>query len=699
MTIPSDYAERVYAGVLGKLIGVYLGRPFEGWSYDRIMRELGEIRDYVQVRPGVPLVVTDDDVTGTFTFARSLADNGYPADLTPEQIGGTWLNYTVEGRTIFWWGGLGNSTEHTAYLRMKHGMPAPESGAIATNGKTIAEQIGAQIFIDGWAMVAPGDPERAADLARRAASVSHDGEAVYGSQVIAAMEAQAFVESDLDTLLNTALSLIPADSTINRVIADVREWHAGEPDWRKTREKIAANYGYDKFRGPCHMVPNHALIHLALLYGNDDFAESLMIVNTAGWDTDCNSGNVGCLLGIKNGLATIDDSGVDWRAPIADRLYLATADGGRAISDAVAETYHLVNAGLALQDQPPSQPKDGARFHFDLPGSVQGFQADDSSLKLDNVAGESELGQRRLALRLTAGSVGRAATATFIPPEAIDMPGYLLLASPTLYPGQQVTASLSADAENSDPLGLGLFLRHYGDGDELVTVDGPVEKAAPGERFALKWQVPDTGGQPIAEIGIRLESSAAPSVGYLDFLTWEGSPDVTFTRPEGSGKLWRRAWVDAVSQFDARWPESFRIVQNEGTGLLSQGTVDWQDYRVTSTITPYLAKQAGIAARVQGLRRYYALVLADNGEVQLVKAKDGEITVLAAEQHPWQDFAPVELSLDVTGNHLQGWVDGQQRFDLTDHSDPWQAGGVALIVTEGCIGTDAVAVKGAAKAR
>ena len=28
MSIPADYLERVYAGVLGKLIGVYLGRPF-----------------------------------------------------------------------------------------------------------------------------------------------------------------------------------------------------------------------------------------------------------------------------------------------------------------------------------------------------------------------------------------------------------------------------------------------------------------------------------------------------------------------------------------------------------------------------------------------------------------------------------------------------------------------------------------------
>ena len=43
MSLPIDYAERVYAGVLGKIIGVYLGRPFEGWTYERIMAELGEV--------------------------------------------------------------------------------------------------------------------------------------------------------------------------------------------------------------------------------------------------------------------------------------------------------------------------------------------------------------------------------------------------------------------------------------------------------------------------------------------------------------------------------------------------------------------------------------------------------------------------------------------------------------------------------
>jgi hypothetical protein len=127
------------------------------------------------------LVVTDDDISGTFTFLRALPDYGNCLKLTPAQIGQTWLNYIIEQRTILWWGGLGNSTEHTAYLRLKSGVAAPESGSIALNSRTVAEQIGAQIFIDGWAMVAPGDPELAADLARRAASVSHDGEAVHGA--------------------------------------------------------------------------------------------------------------------------------------------------------------------------------------------------------------------------------------------------------------------------------------------------------------------------------------------------------------------------------------------------------------------------------------------------------------------------------------------------------------------------------------
>ena len=74
--------------------------------------------------------------------------------------------------------------------------------------------------------------------------------------------------------------------------------------------------------------PNHALIILSLLYGDDDFQKTLMIVNTAGWDTDCNSGNVGCLLGIKNGIEGIL-KGPDWLTPFKDIIYCPTAIGSQ----------------------------------------------------------------------------------------------------------------------------------------------------------------------------------------------------------------------------------------------------------------------------------------------------------------------------------------------------------------------------------
>ena len=94
-----DYAERVYAGVLGKLIGVYVGRPVEGWSYNRISEQFGEIDRYVEDLEGAPLIVSDDDIAGTFTFLRALPDHDNDPDLTPAQIGDAWLNYIIYGLT------------------------------------------------------------------------------------------------------------------------------------------------------------------------------------------------------------------------------------------------------------------------------------------------------------------------------------------------------------------------------------------------------------------------------------------------------------------------------------------------------------------------------------------------------------------------------------------------------------------------
>ncbi len=699
MTFPPDYAERVYAGVLGKIIGVYLGRPFEGWTHERIMEDLGEIKYYVHHRHDLPLhnhqiVITDDDISGTFTFLRALSDYDNALDITSAQIGQTWLNYIIENRTILWWGGLGNSTEHTAYLRLKHGISAPRSGSAALNGKVVSEQIGAQIFVDGWGMICPGDPVLAADFARRAASVSHDGEAVYGAQVIAALVAQAFVEPDLNRLIDTAIALIPTDSIIYRMIADIRNWYTVNPhDWYVARLKLAAEYGYNKYGGNCHIVPNHGLIVLSLLYSQGSFHRAQTIVNTSGWDTDCNAGNVGCILGVRNGLVAFEE-GPDWRGPVADRLYLPTADGGRAISDALRETDFIVETAYALHGEKWSRPKGGARFHFSLPGSVQGFHSRDN-LRVENTDHPTEPTQRALAVHYQLESNGTSAllTSTFIPPEAMEMPGYGLLASSTLYPGQTVRATVLADTKNSGSAAVAIQLQFYGQEDKLFDIHGPHQNLAPGKSLGIEWQVPELDGAPIAMIGICVSADQpAQGILYLDHLSWDGSPDVTFQRPPKSGKMWKRQWVNASDYFESQFGEAFRVIQNRGRGLVITGTREWTDYSIHATIIPHLTKSFGIAARVQGLERYYAVLLSDNDIVQLVKRLDGEI-VLAEQEFKWEFGQPYSLQVEVRDNRILGAVNGALLFEFRDDNRPLIDGGIALVCEEGRIGTDAVTIR------
>lgn len=696
MTLPNDYAERVYAGVLGKLIGVYLGRPFEGALYESILENLGEIEYYVNdkigktklPRPEHPIVVTDDDITGTFTFLRALSDYGNSMDLTPAQIGQSWLNYIIKERTILWWGGFGNSTEHTAYIRLKNGVKAPDSGSIEMNGTLVAEQIGAQIFIDGWAMVAPGNPERASDLAGRAASVSHDGEAKYGAQVLAAMEAQAFVESDINKLLDVGVSFIPKDSTIYRMISDIRAYHAAEPDWHKGRAKMAELYNYENYGGNCHMVPNHGLIILGLLYGDSDFNKSMLVVNTSGWDTDCNSGNLGCLLGIKDGLATFDH-GKDWRGPVADRLYLPAADGGRSITDAVIETQHIVNMGRALAGKEPLEPKNGARFHFEFPGSVQGFRAIEETTKLENVVGNSPKGTR--SLKINVKEKGSAFTPTFMLPDELEMKGYKLFASPTLYSGQRVKTGFKADQDSK----VKLIMKVYNKEDKLDVVNGPEKSVAAGDYTEAEWIIPNTHSQPIAEIGFECSGSSGSL--FVDYLTWDGEPDIVLTRPFDSGEkiwespiVWRQAWVDAMDHWDVWWKEPYRMIQDEGRGLIMQGTRDWKNYAVEAEITPWLMEAGGIAARVQGMERFYSLQLVNGNRARLIKALDGD-TVLGEKEFEWTETSTYSLKLQVSGDQIKGWIDGQLMFEATDNS--LTGGAVAFVVEQGNISSQAMSVK------
>ncbi len=226
----------------------------------------------------------------------------------------------------------------------------------------------------------------------------------------------------------------------------------------------------------------------------------------------------------------------------------------------------------------------------------------------------------------------------------------------------------------------------------MVFTRGPKATIKPGVDHTFEWQVEDTRGAPIAEIGLELSSpQETEGAVYLDYLTWGGIPDTIFTRPAAGGSLWRRAWVDAVDRFVLNSPEPFRVVQNSGRGMLIQGMREWTDYEVSAEIAPHLVATFGIAARVQGMRRYYALLLSNDGKIRLVKMKHTQRT-LGEKKFRWELEQPYEFRLQVSGVHLRAWIDGSMIFDMMDEDAPINEGAVAFVCDEGCISSDGMVI-------
>ena len=709
-TLPPNYLERIYAGVLGKLIGVYLGRPFENWTYQEIQQRLGHILYYIHDKFEVPLVVIDDDVSGTFAFVRALEEHAIAPDrpLTSEDVANTWMNQVIDKRTIFWWGGNGISTEHTTFNNLKKGIRPPESGSMKTNGRTLAEQIGAQIFIDGWAMAAPGNPLLAAGMARAAARVSHDGVAVEAAVFWAAMEAEAFVERDPEKLLDKGLEFVDAESELRSVIADVRRWVKENGDWEKTRQRIEDNYGYDKYGGICHMIPNHAIMIMALLYAGNDFTEAMHIINTSGWDTDCNSGNVGCLVAIINGLEGFENkNGLDWRGPLADRAIISSADGGYSINDAARITYDLANMAHKLAGLPPLEtPKNGAQWHFSLPGSVQGFQSVIPTRQVQL----SEDSPNATALEITIDDLNdevEVLAQIFTPKDALEVKrDYELMSCPLVSPGQVLIANLSSSSL-THPVTICIRLKAYDFDDSLIPVSSPIITLSPSEPTTktIQWTIPSTlDNKPIHQIGIALTSETSQIMGsiYLQSLRFDGIPTTSFHRPPLSsapglsslpGSMWQSQWVSSVHKVHTKFGPSFYLAQDHGEGFFYTGTREWTDYSATASgFMVNMGDGHGVLIRAQGLERWYGAILrkeGDKGYLEVVKARDGVRSVLGRGEVEWVVDEKFGVEVWAEGEKIGARVGGVEVLGIDRE---YVGGGAGFLVGEGSVCVDGLRI-------
>ncbi|MFF9602236.1 ADP-ribosylglycohydrolase family protein [Streptomyces sp. NPDC014684] len=349
-----DLADRVHGGWLGRIAGNMLGKPVEQgevWTRERIDRYLREadalpLTDYLPepadpadaaalrpewrqcVRGRVRGSCRDDDVDYAVLGLHLLETHGF--GFSTEQVGDLWLLRLPYLQTF--------TAERAAYRNLANGLKPPLT---ATYDNPYQEWIGALIRADVHGWTCPGDPRRAASLARRDAVLSHTGNGVYGAMWAAALIASAFTAREVREALQSALAVIPASSRLARTVRRVMSLHEARLSWEETLDTVS---GETAGLGWIHTVPNAAVLTAGLLYGGGDFTRTVALTVRGGLDTDSNGATAGSVAGVMTGAAAIP---ARWTEPLRDTVRSAVFgfDGVR-ISALAERTVRLARAGL-----------------------------------------------------------------------------------------------------------------------------------------------------------------------------------------------------------------------------------------------------------------------------------------------------------------------------------------------------------------
>ncbi|WP_328967751.1 ADP-ribosylglycohydrolase family protein [Streptomyces sp. NBC_00239] len=360
MTAPTLH-DRILGGWLGRIAGNMLGKPVERgdhWTRARIdsyLRRTGALplTDYLpppgalvppaapgefQLRPEWPECVRgavhgscrDDDVDWSLLVLRLLETHG--PDFSTEQVGEAWLLGMPYLQTY--------TAERVAYRNLVAGLHPPLT---ATYDNPYQEWIGALIRADVYGWTSPGDPRRAASLARRDAVLSHTGNGVYAAMWAAATIAAAFTAPGPRQAVEAGLAIVPAGSRFARTVRQVLALHAAGLDWETTLAEVeAATAGL----GWIHAVPNAGVLTAGLLYGDGDFTRTIALTVRGGLDTDSNGATAGSVAGVLNGAARIPRQ---WTDPLADLVRSAVAGfDGASIRELAARTERMA----AVPDTP-----------------------------------------------------------------------------------------------------------------------------------------------------------------------------------------------------------------------------------------------------------------------------------------------------------------------------------------------------------
>lgn len=688
--LDNTYFQKTYAGWMGKIIGIRMGSPIEGWTHEKIMETYGMIDYYKKEYNDY---AADDDSNGPAFFIRCLSD--FSADKNPitvEQMGETWLNYVSSHRGFFWWGGYGISTEHTVYENLKSGITAPRSGSALQNGLSVSEQIGGQIFVDSWGFVFPSNPRVAADYAEKMVSVSHDGEGIFGGRFIAACISAAYSEPSIIEVIQKGLLVIPATSQYAFVVREIISFYEKDTtkDWKKCLSFVQATFGYDKYPGNCHIIPNAAIIILSLLYGEEDFGKSQMICNTCGWDTDCNAGNVGAILGVFKGIDGIEQK---WINPIRDLLISSSVIGNLNIDTISNTAMYFCTLGCRMAGV--SMPENwaersackGRLFHFDFEKSLQAFRTSMDNVSIDNCEQSVIPNHRSLCISSNHASAMNVFVKTYYKPEDLTDSRYDPSFTPILFPGQTVTAILMNISPSKIGATLAVFdLRNNITYSQLISLE-------PQATGTITLDIPRIENGLIS----RFELTVCPAsrktenlAVLLDSVAFKGIPEysIDFSRETvenyGFGHSGLHQEISQFSQNGGLWELEGQSLSGSCAleGEAYTGFYETKDMRVSCTIQPILGYYHLVNFRVQGAARCYAFGFYGENTIALVK-KHKTYTILEQVPYKFEMKQKYDFSITAYGNRILACIDGKIIFEYNDTDSPYLYGQAGFTVLKG----------------
>ena len=183
---------------------------------------------------------------------------------------------------------------------MDLGLTPPYTG-YSTFNPCAEFNVSGQFLCETFGLLARGMPQTAGKIGLNYTTVAINDEPAQATRLFTAMIATAFLEDDIQKILDAGMAVLDKNSDILQIVTDVRSWHSQYPDnWRETRRLLKEKYTQEggSTRDWNGYELNTGSVIGALLYGNGNFEKTLQLAFNFGWDADNTAATAGTIAGV-----------------------------------------------------------------------------------------------------------------------------------------------------------------------------------------------------------------------------------------------------------------------------------------------------------------------------------------------------------------------------------------------------------------